>query len=69
MTDSPAPGTAQTPTKAIIAFVFSALTAFATALAVGTPNRPIEWLVMVVGVLVTAYGTYQVPNTLTSRRH
>ena len=62
---SPAPGVRQTPSKAIVAFIMSAITALLTALTVGTPNRPLEWLVMVAGVLVTAYSTYAVPNKAT----
>lgn len=52
------------PYKAVAAFVFTFLGLFVQAL-VGYGDAAIttrEWLVIVVGSLVTAYATYQVTN-------
>ena len=63
---SPAPGTPQTPHKAIVAAVVAFAGSLASSLAADAPDTGNEWLVAIVAALATAVvaggGTYAVPN-------
>lgn len=61
--NSPAPGAAQTPTKAIIAAVVAFLGSLVAAAAAGSPDTLQEWLAIVLTTLVAGGATYKIPNS------
>lgn len=62
MPTSPAPGTPQSPTKAVIAAVLAGLTAFVSSVQGKAEMHPVDWIIVVLSAIIAGLAVWVVPN-------